>query len=206
MDRLELLQWVVFGANMIFILLITLNRKIGWLFGIIAAALSTYIFYQSELVSEAMLNIYYVIMGVYGWIYWSRTSANAEEIPIVEYKWYNHIILVAGAVGLALLMGSLNEYNPHAALPYADAFSTSFAFMATFLEARKVLSGWLYWIAINLYSIWLYGQKSLAEGELTILQWQMGIFAVFSVIGFVVWKKKWDGRIVRIARSKPAQD
>jgi nicotinamide mononucleotide transporter len=206
MDMLDFLQWLAFGMNMLFIVLITANKKIGWLFGIIAAAVSTYIFYQSNLVSEAFLNAFYVVMGVYGWMYWSKTQGKSKKIPVIEYKWLNHIVLVLASVGLALLMGKINQYNAHAAVPYADAFSTSFAFMATFLEARKVLSGWIYWIAINLYSIWLYGQKTMADHDLTILQIQMAVFALFSVIGFLVWRKKWDGSFTRISKSNPAQD
>jgi len=204
MDNIYFLQWLAFGANMVFIVLLTLNRKLAWPFGIFAAALSGYIFYQSHYVSEAFLQIFYIIMGVYGWIYWSKGTKGASK-PIVEYSKGAHLILISGSVGLALLMGKLNQINEYAAVPYADAFSTAFAFTATFLEARKVLSGWIYWIAINIYSIWLYGQKVGNEHDLQILQIQMGVFALFSIIGFIAWKKKWNGKISPMTKLAPGE-
>lgn len=200
------LQWVAFACNMLFIWLLTANKKLAWPFGIIASAILIYVFYQSRLVSESFLQVFYVIMGFYGWMYWSRKQENEKKgVPIVEFQVFDHVVLIAGSVGLALLMGKLNEINPYAALPYADAFSTAFAFTATFLEARKVLSGWIYWIIINLYSIWLYGQKTMDTHDLTVMQIQMGVFTLFSIVGFIVWRKNWNGKTVRMARSKPAQ-
>jgi nicotinamide mononucleotide transporter len=204
MDILDKLQWLAFGGNMLFIILLIANKRIAWLFGILAAALSIYIFYASNFVSEAYLNVFYVIMGVYGWIYWSRGQKRKGSVPIVEYKWYNHVVLILGATGLALMMGGINKHNPHASVAYADAFSTSFAFMATFLEARKVLSAWLYWIAINIYSIWLYGQKTTENNDLTIMQIQMAVFGVFSILGYFVWKRQWNGKKVSMSKLKPA--
>jgi len=68
--------------------------------------------------------------------------------------------------------------------PYLDALTTIFSFIASILEARKILTSWLFWIFINLMTITLYVQQNLIiYVSLTI------VYFVFSIVGYLEWKK-----------------
>ena len=58
------------------------------------------------------------------------------------------------------------------------------AFLATYMEVTKVLEGWVYWILINLASIWLYHDRSLDIYAVLI-----GLYAVLSVWGYISWRR-----------------
>ena len=70
---------------------------------------------------------------------------------------------------------------------YLDAFTTVFSFIATYLEAKKVLSAWIFWIILNGLSTYLYFSRGLNIYALLAL-----VYFVISFYGYVEWKRKFD--------------
>lgn len=68
--------------------------------------------------------------------------------------------------------------------PYLDAFTTIFSFLATYLEARKVVSAWLYWIVLNGVTALLYFSKGL-----DIYAGLSVVYFIMSFVGYVRWKR-----------------
>ena len=87
--------------------------------------------------------------------------------------------------GLAMLLGFVFKNYTDAQNPYLDAFTTSFSFIASYMETRKVLSAWLFWIVVNGVTIVLYLSKDLdIYSALTV------VYFISSFIGYFSWKKK----------------
>jgi len=109
------------------------------------------------------------------------------EISIREWGMREHfmafLVGVAGMVGLGYFFSTRTDAD----VPYADAFSTSFSFVATYMEANKILSGWIYWIVMNGFTIWLYAYKSAY-----MYSGLMVAFTVMSVVGFLKWRRKYQ--------------
>ncbi len=169
------------GCSLIYIILLIREKIICWPFGIAGSLLSIYLFIDGKLYSEAFLYTYYVGMGIWGWIRWHQRDA-AQHNPVVHYALPTHLLIVffasAGAIALGWFFASYTD----AQRPYIDAFTTSFSFAATYMEVKKVLETWGYWIVLNLASIWLYHDRSLdIYAGLTV------IYAVLSVVGLVQW-------------------
>jgi len=61
--------------------------------------------------------------------------------------------------GLNWGLGWLLDNFRDAESTYLDAHTTIFSFIASYLEARKILSAWLFWIVINGVTIYLYPSK-----------------------------------------------
>lgn len=89
------------------------------------------------------------------------------------------------AFGLGVLMESYTE----AAYPYFDALTTVFAVIATFMETRKVFSGWYYWIVLNFASIFLYSLK-----DLDLYTGLAVVNTVMSFVGLYQWHKSKKGQ------------
>lgn len=85
------------------------------------------------------------------------------------------------------MLGYFFKTYTNSSLPWADAFSTSFAFVATYLEARKILESWYYWLVLNLFSIWLYLVR-----DLPVMSGMMIGFFIFSIVGLLAWKKSYE--------------
>ena len=171
--------------NLIFLLYIIMEKKVGWIYGIIAALISAYFFYLNNYLSESLLYVFYAVMGVFGFAMWSRP----QKAPITTLSAKVHIGLLflgtMASLGLGYLMQGFGADRS-----YVDASSTCFAIIATFLEIYKKLGAWIYWILLNGFSIWLYADKGA-----WIYASLMLIYVGMSIAGFISWKKKWESRL-----------
>ena len=170
-------------ANLVFIILLIREKILCWPFGIAGSLLSLYLFVDARLYSEAFLYLFYALMGVWGWLRWHR-QLEKNNNPIIRWDIARHlrILLVGSAVALGL--GVSVQFFSDAERPLFDAFTTTFSFIATYMEITKVLEAWGYWLILNLASIWLYQDRNLDIYAVLI-----GIYSIMSVWGFVTWQR-----------------
>ncbi len=70
-------------AGIIYILYSVEGNKLLWYYGFITSVLYVYVFYHSGLYADMGINMYYVIVSVYGWIHWTfRKRLNQQGLPI----------------------------------------------------------------------------------------------------------------------------
>lgn len=177
-----LIETLGVALNLVFLVLLIKRHIACWAFGILGSALGVWSFIQASLYAEAFLFGFYGIMGFYGWWMWHRPLGQ-PELSISEWNWKSHLMgITSGLLGTTVLGYFLRNYTD-AALPWHDAFSTIFSFIATWLEARKILSGWIYWLILNGFSVWLYSQRELHLYALLAL-----VYAGLSVYGWFTWR------------------
>lgn len=177
-------------SGLAYVILLVRENIICWPFGIAGSVLSIYLFVDGKLYSEAALYSYYVMMGAWGWIRWSRREA-AHRNPVVRFGPSAHLGIIAVSSVGALALGAFFANYSDAQRPYVDAFTTAFSFAATYMEVKKVLETWFYWIVLNVVSIWLYMDRSLDIYAALIC-----VYAVLSVWGLVHWQ-----RVYRLQQS-----
>lgn len=180
---LQHIEIVATLCSLTYIILLINERIACWAFGIVGSALSIYLFIASNLYSEAILYSFYVVMGIWGWVRWSQRSANNAN-PIISQPLPTHFMYVATAATSGILLGYFFDQTTDAARPYIDALTTTFSFAATYMEVKKVLQTWHYWLVLNAISIWLYQDRNLdIYAGLTV------VYTVLSVYGFMQWRK-----------------
>lgn len=182
MDYLKIIELLSVVLNILFLVFLTKEKKVCWIFGIIGSLLGALVLFKNNYYSETLLYIFYGLIGVYGYIYWSNKSS--FDFKVKRMQWIKVInITLAGLLfsfGLGYLMTKTN-----ASKPYYDAISSVFGVIATFLELYKYLVSWSFWIVINAYTIWLYDIK-----ELDFLAIQMIIYTLLSIYGYNKWYKR----------------
>lgn len=182
---------VLFGLAYLFFLI--REKQICWLFGIASSMLSIVLFYWNNLYSEAILFVYYVIIGVYGFWLWTTKSANKEPVLISKIPGKVFLIsMVWGSLGAVSLGWFFSNYSD-ASSPYLDAVTTAFSFVASYLEVKKYITAWLFWIVINGATIFLYQAKDLNIYTLLTV-----VYFAFSFFGFWNWRKKYRNNLVVI--------
>lgn len=171
--------------SLIYLFLLIKERISCWYFGIAGSALSIYLFYSIGLYSESILYIYYVFVGIYGYFLWKKKENEKGTWQVQTLSQIQHLVIIASGIVIALGVGTYFKINTDAVNPYLDAFTTVFSFIASFLEAKKILSAWVFWICINMATVFLYAQQGL------ILYLFLTItYGVFSIIGYREWNKK----------------
>lgn len=176
-------------ANLVFIILLIREKILCWVFGIAGSALSIYLFIDARLYSEAFLYLFYALMGVWGWIRWHR-QAGENNNPVIRWTLQRHTRILLITCAIALGLGYSVQFFTDAERPLFDAFTTSFSFVATYMEIAKVLEAWVYWFVINLASIWLYHDRNLDIYAVLI-----GLYSVMSIWGFITWQKSYREQI-----------
>ena len=170
---------VVFG--LIYIILAAKENIWCWPAGFIGTGTSIYLFWDGSLYMESALNVYYLLMAIFGWWQWQYGSTTKTALKIRSLVLKEHLIILVLITALSLISGYFLSTKTDAALPYLDSFTTWSAVITTWMVARKILENWLYWIAINCASIYLYLERGFALYAV--------LFALYVVIAFFGYRQ-----------------
>ncbi len=159
-----------------------------------STAIFSWLFWDASLLMESGLNVYYLIMAVYGWWVWKGNAAeNQADQPRVEnqksiqtWSMTRHLVVILGVILISLASGYGLDKNTSAAMPYLDSFTTWGAVVTTYMVAQKVLENWLYWLVIDSLAIYLY-----IDRELYLTALLMAVYLVLAVAGWVIWLKEY---------------
>ncbi|TAA48069.1 nicotinamide riboside transporter PnuC [Corallincola spongiicola] len=167
-------------------LILAMNRSQWcWPAAFASTLIYTVLFWQVALLMESALNVYYMIMAIYGFYLWHRDTAENQQLMVISWSGQKHFAIVSVVTLLSLIAGYLMSTYTHAEFAYLDAATTCFAVYTTYLVAIRVLQNWLYWIVIDGVSIYLYFEKGL---YLTALLF--AIYIVLAILGYFSWQRK----------------
>ena len=171
-------------ALAILYLLLAVKQDIRcWTAWILSSCLYLYVMYTAGLYMEAFLQIFYIVMGIYGWAQWSKKQGD-ESLLVLTWKPSKHVVAVLLIITLAFFSGSLLEKYTNAALPFLDALTTWGAIVTTYMVAKKILENWIYWFVIDAISIYLFISR-----ELYFTAFLFFAYLIIIVIGYRSWNQ-----------------
>ena len=185
-------NWLEITAVIFAILYLTLAVKqniLCWIAGIISSVLYFFIMQKAGLYMEAYLQVFYVVMGIYGWSQWSASNASNPSFIVNTWSKYQHMIAISIILALSLLSGFLLERYTDAALPFLDALVSWGAVVATYMVAKKLLENWIYWFVIDATSIFLFIERGLWLSAVLFVTYLVIIF-----FGYQSWNKVRGGQ------------
>lgn len=169
--------------------------------GIISTMLFVYLLWHYVLWGDMLINVYYTIMSIYGWVLWSR---NAKDNIITISRtttsdWKTAALL--GAFSFLFVIGVYylkpfikNDFSLqgvtlgfHNFLPteYVDVFTTAIFLVGMWLMAKRKIENWLFWIVGDLISIPLYYIKGMV-----FTSFQYLLFTIIAIMGYLEWRRK----------------
>lgn len=154
-----------------------------------AAFISTFIYiliyWDVSLYMESILNVYYLLMAIYGWFSWNKKS-KIDKNFIISWSYINHSIVITLILILTISSGFYLS-KTDAVYPYLDSFTTWASVITTFMVAQKVLSNWIFWIIINSVALFLNFDR-----ELYFTVYLLMIYQLMSVYGYYQWRKSFN--------------
>jgi len=172
---------VVFG--LFYIILAAKENIWCWPAAFIGTGTSIYLFWDGNLYMESALNVYYLVMAIFGWWQWQYGSRENSKLEIGSLLVKDHISIILLIAVLTLISGYLLSNNTDAALPYLDSFTTWAAVITTWMVARKILENWLYWIVINIASIYLYSERGFLLYAVLF-----ALYVAIAIFGYRQWR------------------
>jgi nicotinamide mononucleotide transporter len=177
---LELAGW---STTLVGIWLTTRRNLLCWPITLAADVLYLVVFYQARLLSDSLLQAFFVVFTLYGWWNWRRGVREEGEVRVAPLPARSLVLaLVAGAAGTILLGFVARRLN--ASLPYVDAALTSYSLVGSWWQARKHIANWWLWIVVNLFYIGEYIYKNLWPTAILY-----ALLVVLAVVGLRDWRK-----------------
>ncbi|MBA6342637.1 nicotinamide mononucleotide transporter [Colwellia sp. MB02u-10] len=188
---LPLLELIAVVASLLYVVLAAKGSIWCWPAAILSTVLYTVIFYDVYLWMDSVLQLYYLLMAVYGWFCWhknnpSKTHTDSNRLLYSQWTLQRHSLIIVLLTLVSLVLGWVMATYTPAHFPYLDSATTVFAVFATYLITQKVLENWLYFIVIDLVSIYLYLEKGLIPTAALF-----GSFVILAAYGYWQWRKQY---------------
>lgn len=184
-------EWIATILGIAYVLLILRRKRLGWIAGGLSSGILTVLAWRSRLPMQALLQLSYVLLAGYGWWRWSETGGTPR--PVGTWPLSRHIAVIAACVAASLLLAPLLRGSGASDWPFTDSLIAFFGLFASWLTAQMKLENWLYWIAIDLVSLYLYTVQGHPAIAIMFL-----VYFVLSVTGFFSWWQQY-----RISARKP---
>lgn len=179
-----LLEWIAVIFGVIEVLLAKRNKVLLYPAGIISIITSSFLLFESKLYAETALNMYYLVMSIYGWAIWkSSTISGASKITSSNRKDFT-ITLAIAIIGWAFLYLILANFTD-SDVPIMDAFVSSTAWAGMWLLAKRKLENWIWLNISNLVAVPLLIHKQLIMFALLTV-----FLFVVAIFGYFDWKRK----------------
>ena len=152
--------------------------------GLVSVGIYVYLSFVYGIYADMGINIYYVIMSIYGWYRWLQPLAGSPVKEITRSSKKGWMISLCLLFLSWVLLFILLQRFTDSTIPFWDSLTTSLAIVGMWLMAEKKVEHWLFWIATDLLSIPLYYYKGLV-----LTSGQFLVFTVLAVMGWLQWNR-----------------
>ena len=158
--------------------------------GTVSVLIWIFLCWIGEIYSQAVINLFFLIMNIYGWYNWSRkdnSEINKVQIKFSSLK-ENLLIITVAALLTLLIYSALSNVeilNFNWKFVLMESFITSLNFIGMWLMAWKRVENWVLWIIGDIFCIPLFVFK---EYYLSVAQFS--IFIIIAFMGYFEWRKK----------------
>jgi nicotinamide mononucleotide transporter len=180
---MSLAELVAMLLALAYLLLAYRRSRWCWVAGGVSSAIFIVLAARARLPMQAALQVYYVLMSVYGFQHWSR---NDGARAITTWPLRFHLAACAGIAAASLATARFLQAETQAAWPYLDSLTTWGSLFTTWLVARVKLENWIYWFVIDTALAFLFAAQKLY------------LFALLSVVylgivvaGYLSWLKSY---------------
>lgn len=183
------MSWTEIVASLLGVVnIVLLVRRSIWNypFGIVMVTLYGVVFFEARLFSDALLQVFFLVVQVYGWWVWyhARDSEGLVKVELMSTR--SRIVWAAVIVVATVAEGwYLANYTTDSA-PWMDANTTAMSVVAQYLLSIRKIENWILWIVTDVVQIGLYYWKGLYPTTGLYM-----LFLVLSCVGLYEWQREW---------------
>ena len=161
----------------------------NWPVAIANQVLSLVLFYRSSLYGDAGLQVVFIAVSLYGWWNWLYGGEGHSELTVSRADltgWLKYCVATAVLTGILYYL--LRRFTP-SNVPFSDGLTTALSLTALYMQTRKVIENWWFWIAADVFYLFLYGYKRLYLYVVLYV-----IFMVMCIAGLREWERTFRAR------------
>jgi nicotinamide mononucleotide transporter len=162
------------------------NNVLVYPSGIVASTIFVYLLIKWGLFGDFIINIFYIIMSIYGWYLWTR-KANGKDLLNIsrtnrKEKIIASMIFIAAFIFIWIIYAAFDKFDNWTA--YVDTLTTAIFFSGMWLMAKRKIENWMFWIVGDIITVPLYFYKGLAVSSLLYL-----IYTFIAIAGYLAWRR-----------------
>lgn len=165
------------------VLLTNFRSKTLYPVGIVGTILFFFVFWNAKLYASAGLQVYFTLIQLYGWWFWSKGN-NGAEPPIGNWSWKTVGLLLIPASALTVVVSTVLNIFTDAHSAFLDTAIFALSVLAQFLLDRKQQKNWAVWGAVNVLSIYVYASQHLWITTALYVGLLLNVF-----VGWTMWKR-----------------
>lgn len=155
-----------------------------WPTGLVNVSLYIVVFWQAKLYADMGLQVVYVAVCIYGWWEWLHGGVGGGRLTVSRAPRRTLAALIVAGAAFAVVLGFSLHRGTDASLPFWDSTTTAYSLVAQWLQTKKQIETWWFWIAVDVVYIGVYAVKGL---WLTALLY--AIFLALCLVGLREWKR-----------------
>jgi nicotinamide mononucleotide transporter len=181
MSWTEILGFITGAAS---VLLAVRESAWNWPVGIANNIFFLILFWTARLYADAILQIVYIVISIFGWWNWLRGGSDHTELPISKTSKKAVIVLTAATIATTIVLTICLRRFTDSAAPLGDGVTTALSLTAQYMLSVKLLENWWVWMTADIIYVGLYSYKSLYLTAVLYL-----LFFGMCIAGYMGWKK-----------------
>ena len=190
------LEWIAVTTAVAQVLLARANKASNYIFGVVSTAITIALYAKGALYAEAALNIYYLVMSIYGLWHW-RGEGRQIAVPVTFSSPRDWGIAAAVAAGTLIIGFMALKAFSNSDVPLWDASAAALAFAGMWLLAQRKVENWLWLNASNAIALPLLFFKGFI-----MMAALYGFLFIVAIFGYFGWRR--IAKAARAARPQPA--
>jgi nicotinamide mononucleotide transporter len=186
-------EWLGVFFSIFQVLLARKNNSNNYLFGIAGISLSLYVMFFAKLYAEFTLNLYYLVMSIYGWLYWKFGKRQSKTV-ISETTNQEKLITIGIVVGTFSLFWFFLTHFTDSDVPILDSLVSAFAWAGMWLMARRKIENWILLNVSNIIAIPL-----LIHKDLYLYAVLTAFLFIVAISGYLEWRKIIKSKSLKVA-------
>lgn len=174
---------IAFGLGVVNVALVVRRSIWNYPFGLLMVSLYAVVFFDAKLYSDALLQLFFFAINLYGWVVWSRARAAEGEIRVLALSNRARLGWAAGCLVAIGAWGGLMQRFTDASLPWWDAAVAILSVAGQVMLSRRWIDNWVVWIVVDILSVGLYAAKELWPTMVLYL-----VFLVLATWGLIDWR------------------
>ncbi|MBZ2091048.1 nicotinamide riboside transporter PnuC [Streptococcus parasanguinis] len=175
-------------TGIVCVILVAEGRASNYLFGAVNSAIYLVLALNKNFYGEVLTTLYFFIMQPIGLYVWLSNRINdqgkveeshfeAKKLNLIE--WMRYLALCAVIwIGMGFAYQSI-----HSARPFRDSITDATNGVGQLLMTRLYREQWIFWIATNVFSIYLWWDQSIQ------IQGMYWVYTLNSLVGWYQWTK-----------------
>lgn len=182
---IEIIEIIAATIGILYVILEMRASMWLWPVGIVLPFFYIYISWQSHVYGNIIVNVYYLIACILGWIAWHKSRGKEQNTPRIS--WAPPMVALITLI-ISVLMVPVLSYLFHTYMdspfPIWDAIATSVSLVGMWFLAKEYIETWYCWILSNvIYCALYFIQGYFVTGCFFV------VYSIVAVWGLIRWIK-----------------